>query len=112
MVINGEYVLTDDDVRTQRMRALYALDEAQKNLDRLLAEAKVFSGKLHRVARMLGELEAEPVSPVTSEAPLLALPKMEYDEVLNLVTIKALANSIALARKEVADAAEVKRRVR
>ena len=111
MVINGEYVLTDEDVRTQKMRALYAHDEAQKHLNRLLADAKVISGKLYKVARMLGDLEADPESPLTSESSLLTLPKMEYEEALNLVTIKALANSIALARKEFSEAAEVKRKV-
>jgi hypothetical protein len=111
MVIHGEYVLTDEDVRTQKMRALYAHDEAQKHLDRLLADAKVISGRLYKVAHMLGGLETEPESPLTSESPLLTLPKTEYEEALNLATIKALANSIALARKELADAADVKRKV-
>jgi hypothetical protein len=111
MVINNEYVQTDEDVRIQKMEALYAVDEAQKNLDRLLAKAKVFSGKLYKVGCMLNELESAPESPVTSEAALLALPKMEYDEPLNLATIKALANSIARARKALADATDVKRKV-
>ena len=111
MVINGEYVLTDEDIRTQRMRALYAYDEAGKHLDRLLADAKVFGRKLYKVASMLRDLEPEPESPLSSESPLLTLPKIEYEEVLNLATVKALANSIALARKELADATEVKRKV-
>jgi hypothetical protein len=34
---------------------------------------------------------------------------MDYHEALNLATIKALANSIALARKDLVEAAEVRR---
>ena len=111
MIVNGEYVMTEEDVRNQRMRALYAVDESGKNLSRLLAQAKIFGGKLSKIARMLTELEFEPEELVQSESSLLSLPKDEYAEVLSLETIKALANSIALARRELAEAVEVKRRV-
>jgi len=111
MIVNGEYVMTEEDVRNQRMHALYARDEAEKHLSRLLAQAKVFSGKLSKVARMLAALELESERPEKLESPLLSLPKDEYGEPLSLETVKALANSIALARRELADAAEVERRL-
>jgi hypothetical protein len=111
MVINGEYVLTDDDLRDRRMRALFACEEAQKNLDRLIAEAKMVSEKFRKVGKLLATLEVETPNPLSSEAQLLALPKMEYEEALNLETVKALANSIALARKARADALDIKQRL-
>ena len=111
MVINGEYVLTTDEIEDQRMRALYACEKAQKNLDRLIAVAKLDSRKLYAVAKFLGDLQFDAPNPVTSEAQVLSLSKMEYDEALNLDTLKALANSIALARKELCDANEVKQKI-
>jgi hypothetical protein len=93
------------------MRVLYTHQEAQENLNRLIAEAHDVGRKHYKIARLLGELEAVASSPATSEVPILTIPEMEYGESLTLVTAKALANSIALARKELADAAEVKRKV-
>jgi hypothetical protein len=111
MVINGEYIQTDEDIRNQKMRALYAHQETTENLNRLIAEAHDVSRKHHKIAKLLGELETSAPLLATSEVPILTLPEMEYGESLTLTTAKALANSIALARKELADAAETKRKV-
>ena len=111
MVINGEYVLTEEDIRNQKARALLAHQEARENLDRLITEAHDAGKKHYRIARLLSDLEAETDSPATSEVPILSLAEMEYRDSLALATAKALANSIALARKELADAAETKRKV-
>ena len=111
MVINGEYVLTDEEIRDQKARALLAHQEAQENLDRLIAETHEIAKKHRRIARLLDDIQAQVDSPTTSEVPILTLPEMEYKDSLMLATAKALANSIALARKEVADTAETKRKV-
>ena len=94
------------------MQALYAShDEAQKNLGRLIAEAKVIGQKHYRVAKLLSDLTPEVSNPWRAEAQILTLPNMEYDEALHLATAKAQANSIAVARKELADATETTRLV-
>jgi len=108
MVINGEYILTDDERKNRKMNALFACDEAQKNLRRLIAEAKIASEKFRKVSKLLGALQVETDDPLRSEADVLTLSEMDFGDFVNVAAVKALANSIALTRRAIADAEEIK----
>ena len=109
MVYNDRFVMTDEEVEQQRKDALYAHSQAVDELDRLILKAKTESKKLYKIAGLLGALEREPENPLREEVPILSLASSEYEGLINMTTVKALANTIAAARRELADTITAKR---
>lgn len=109
MILNDRFVMTDEEVQQQRKDALFAHEEAKERCNQLILKAHTESRKLFKVANLLANLEADADDPLRAEAPLLSLAPAEYEGIVNMSTIRALANSIAVARRELSEAATAKR---
>jgi hypothetical protein len=108
MVIDGQVVMTETDIRAQRKEALFAHEEAKEARNRLILELKAAGKRAAKFAKMVEAIEYEAERPLHSEAGLLTMTPEDFAGV-DHATIRALANSIAAARREVAETAEAKR---
>jgi hypothetical protein len=104
MVVNGQWITTDEEIKRHKMEALFALQEAKQKLGFLLADVEQMSRKHYRVAQLLGNAKASSDFLQGPAVDLLQLPEMEYGESLNLKSIKALAEAVVIALKQVSDA--------
>ena len=111
MVIGGKWVMTEDEIKKQEMEILYRHEKARKNLDALFLTVRQVKKKFSQVTILLGELEGSTFDVHGPATDLLKLPVMEYVEVLSLAAVKALSESVIRAQKELAEAAEDKRRL-
>jgi hypothetical protein len=93
--------MTSADIRRQRIEAKVAQEEAQDNLTALIVKLKTIGSRARRLSTLIDTIELSPPNPLQSESALLMLSPDAYDEI-DFVTVRALANSIAAARKEVA----------
>ena len=108
MIANDHFVMTAEDIRQQKKDILFAYEEAKTTLSCLLLKA-VDCGRRHqKIGSMLKGLEFSPEQPERSESDLLLLSVADFQD-LDFATIRALANSIAAARRELAEATEAKR---
>jgi|HubBroStandDraft_2_1064218.scaffolds.fasta_scaffold721090_2 hypothetical protein len=106
MVIEGRWVMSEEEVKRHQGDALLALREARQELNLLLATAGQMSKKFYRVAELLRDLKTSTSFPRGPAVDLLQLPVMDYGEPLNLAAVKALANAIVSAQKRVAEASQ------
>lgn len=107
MVVNDHYLMTDKDKRRQRIEALVECDEAVDNLATLVSKLKTIGKRTRKLAAAIEAIEVESDQPLQSEAGLLLLAQDDYEDI-DFATIRALANSIAAARKEVTGALALK----
>jgi hypothetical protein len=107
MVENGRMEatlpMTDDSRRRQRIDAQMAYEEATEFLAGLILKLKAISRRANRIATVTGAVEIDSPEPLQSESPLLLLSPAEY-EGIDFDTVRELANTIVLARKEVTQA--------
>ena len=111
MVIEGRWVMTEDETKKQEMEILYRYEKARKSLDALLLTVRQVRKKFAQVANLLNELEGSEFGVHGPATELLKLPNMEYEQVLGLAAVKALSESVIRAQKELAEAMEDKRRL-
>ena len=100
--------MTAEDIRQQKKDILFAYEEAKTTLSCLLLKATDCGRRHQKIGSMLRGLEFAPEQPERSESDLLLLSVADFQD-LDFATIRALANSIAAARRELAEAAEAKR---
>ena len=108
MVTNDSFVMSAEDIRRQRGDALLAYDEALSNLERLVVELKTVMRRGRKIVGLIEPIEVETDQPLCSEAELLMLTAGAFDG-FDFPTIRGLANAIAAARRELAEASETKR---
>lgn len=106
MVIDGRMVLSEEEVDRHRADALLRCRKAKQNLSLLLATADQMSKKFSRTAKLLQDLKTSDSLLHGPAVDLLQLPEMEYGEPQNLAAVKALANAIVLAQRQVAEASQ------
>lgn len=106
--MNDEYVLTTEALRAQRMVIVFAHEEAKSELARLIFELKTIGKRGQKVTALVDAVEINPEYPEQSEVALLLLTLGDF-EGFDQPTMRALANSIAGARKKVKDADEMRR---
>ncbi len=93
-----------EEADRHRGDALWAVQKAKQHLNLLLAEVRQFGNRYSHVAKLMRELELSDSFLSGPAVSLLHLPEMEYSNALNLAAIKAIANSVILARKQVKEA--------
>jgi len=106
MVINGRWVMSEEEIARHQADALLECRRAKQGLSLLLATAGQMSKRFYRVAHLLGDLKASVDTLHGPAVGLLQLPEMEYGETQNLAAIKALANSVVLALKHISETTE------
>jgi len=106
MVIDGRLVLSDEDIQRQQGAALLECRKAKQALAHLLATADQMSKRSQRVAKLLQSLQGSNDFMSGPAVDLLQLPDMEYGEAQSLATVKALANSVILAQRQIAEATQ------
>lgn len=100
-MVDGRWVMTDGEAKRHKADALLAFQEAKKNLCLLRTEIVSTRKKVLRVAGLLGKAEATNEFLGGPIVEILQLPKMEYADSLSLETIRAQANALVAALKEV-----------
>ena len=108
MVIDGYFVMTEEEIRNQRKDALLAYEEATEKRNRLILKLRDIGRRAAALAVEIQAIEDDPEKPLQSEVRLLMLTQSAFDGI-DHGTVRALANSIAAARKEVAEAIAAKR---
>lgn len=106
MVVDGRLVLSDEEIQRQQGAALLECRKARQALSHLFTTADQMSKRSQRVAKLLQSLQTSNDFMSGSAVELLQLPDMEYGEAQSLATIKALANSVVLAQKRIAEASQ------
>src|SRR5580692_5129542 len=77
MVIEGRWVMSEEEVKRHQGDALLALREARQELNLLLATAGQMSKKFYRVAELLRDLKTSTSFPRGPAVDLLQLPVMD-----------------------------------
>lgn len=104
--MQGEWVMSTEEVDRHQALALLAVEKAKQRLNLLLAEAKQISNRHAHIARLMRDLEASDNFLSGPAVDLLKISEMEYGDTQNLTAIKALANSVILAKKQFAEATQ------
>jgi hypothetical protein len=108
MVVGDHFLMTDEEAREQRRNALFSHAEAQEQRNRLVLELKTIGKRARRLAELIESVEIAPKNPLQSESALLMLDQGAYAG-MDHATVRALSNSIAASRREIAETAEAKR---
>ena len=106
MVIDGRMVLSAAEVERHQADALLECRKAKQNLKLLLATADQMSKRFSRTSQLLADLKTSRSFLSGPAVDLLQLPEMEYGEPQSLASIKALANAVILAQRQVTEASE------
>ncbi len=106
MVVDGRFVMSVEETEAIQGKALLAHRKAKQSLNLLLAEADPISQKLRHVAGLVDELKTSEDFLHGPSVAVLQLSEMEYGEKQSLKHIKAFAEAIAVALRQVHDARE------
>ncbi len=106
MVIEGRWVMSEDETKRHRADALLALQDAKQNLSFLRTSVDQMSKRFYRAAELLQCLMTSNDYVHGPAVNLLQLPEMEYGEPQNLAAVKALVNAIVAAQRQVAEASQ------
>jgi len=101
MVVNDQFVMSSADIRRQRIEAQVAREEAEETLTALIVKLKTIGNRARRISALVDAIELSPANPLQSESALLMLSPDAYEDI-DFVTVRAIANSIAAARRDVA----------
>lgn len=104
MVIDGQWVTTDSEIRRHKADALLAHREAKSEQRFLREEFASKRKKFLALAKLLSEAETSDEFLSGPAVEILKLSDMEYGEVQSLKTVKALAEAIVKANKGVSEA--------
>jgi hypothetical protein len=96
-------MVTDIDLRRQRIDAQVAYEEATERLAGLIGKLKTIGQRSAHVASIIGAIELCPAEPLQSESNLLMLAPCDFED-LQFGSIRELGNAIVDARRKVAEA--------